>query len=45
MAAKSGKGYEKHGNRWRVKVRENGRARYRSFETEREAANYYAVVG
>ncbi len=37
MAAKTGKGYEKHGNKYRVKVRENGQARYVSFATEAEA--------
>lgn len=37
MAAKTGKRYEKHGNRYRVKVRENGKARSVSFDTEAEA--------
>jgi hypothetical protein len=39
MAAKTGKGYEQHGRRYRVKVlREDGKRRYVSFETEQEAA-------
>ncbi len=42
MAAKTGKGYETHGDRFRVKVRENGKSRYFSFSTPEEAAAYYA---
>jgi hypothetical protein len=42
MAAKTGKGYERHGDRFRVKVRENGKSRYVSFATPDDAAAYYA---
>jgi hypothetical protein len=42
MAAKTGKGYSKHGDRYRVLVRENGKAHWVSFQTEKEAAAYFA---
>lgn len=43
MAAKTGKGYERHGDRFRVKVRrEDGSRGYMSFGTEAEAAAYHA---
>jgi integrase len=37
VAAKTGQGFEKHGNKYRVKVREKGQARYVSFGTAAEA--------
>ncbi len=43
MAARTGKGYERHGDRFRVKVRrEDGSRGYMSFGTEAEAAAYHA---
>lgn len=44
MAARTGKGYEKHGNTFRVVWRENGQKMRRSFNTEAEAAAFADIV-